>query len=298
MNARVPFAKMNGIGNEIIVADMRGRADHVSAAAAIALASDTATQFDQIMAIHDPRRPGTDAFIEILNSDGSFAQACGNGTRCVVQALAAETGRSAFTFETVAGILPATEHEDGMISVALGRPRFGWQDIPLSEEFQDTRMIELQIGPIDAPVLHSPSVMSMGNPHAVFWVDNDVWSYDLERFGPLLENHPIFPERANTTIAQVNARDAITVRTWERGAGLTKACGSAACAAAVCAARTRRTDRSVTITAPGGQLKITWRDDDHVVMTGPAEGEFSGRFDPATGVWQREAETGAREGAA
>ena len=193
------------------------------------------------MAIHDPRTPGTANYIEIINSDGSMAQACGNGMRCVVQALAAETGQKLFTFETVAGILNAEEHADGTISVDMGVPRFGWQDIPLAEEFRDTRMIELQIGPIDAPVLHSPSVVSMGNPHAIFWVDDDVWSYELDRFGPLLENHPIFPERANITIANVTSPEALTIRTWERGAGLTRACGSAACAAAVSAARTRRT---------------------------------------------------------
>ena len=285
---RAPFAKMNGLGNEIIVADMRGRADRVAPAAAIALNADPATRFDQIMAIHDPRTPGTVNYIEILNSDGSRAQACGNGMRCVVQALAAETGQKLFTFETVAGILNAEEHEDGTISVDMGVPRFGWQDIPLAEEFRDTRAIELQIGPIDDPVLHSPSVVSMGNPHAIFWVDRDVWSYELDRFGPLLENHPIFPERANISIAQVTAPDAMTIRTWERGAGLTRACGSAACAAAVSAARTGRTGREVTVTVPGGPLHIAWRADDHVVMTGPAEWEFSGSFDPASGASQRD----------
>ncbi|THF57140.1 diaminopimelate epimerase [Ollibium composti] len=293
MAATAPFAKMNGAGNEIIVADMRGRADRVTAAAAIALNADQATRFDQIMAIHDARTPGTGWFIDILNSDGSGAQACGNGTRCVVQALGAETGLKTFTLETVAGILNAVEHDDGLISVDMGRPRFGWQDIPLAEEFRDTRMIELQIGPIDAPVLHSPSVVSMGNPHAIFWVDGDVWSYDLDRFGPLLENHPIFPERANITIAEVTSRDSMVIRTWERGAGLTKACGSAACAAAVAAARTGRTDRRVALTVPGGQLQVEWRADDHVVLTGPAEWEFSGRFDPASGAWQRDAESAA-----
>lgn len=288
---KVKFAKMNGLGNAIVVADMRGRGDRVSSAAALALNGDPATRFDQIMAIHDARLDGTQNFVEILNSDGSRAQACGNGMRCVVQALAAETGRKLFTFETAAGIINAEEHDDGMISVDMGKPRFGWRDIPLSEEFRDTRMIELQIGPIDAPVLHSPSVVSMGNPHAVFWVDDDVWAYDLDRFGPVLENHPIFPERANISIANVTARDAVTIRTWERGAGLTKACGSAACAAAVCAARTGRTERSITVTVPGGPLAIEWRNDDHVVMTGPAEWEFSGTLDPATGAWQREEES-------
>jgi diaminopimelate epimerase len=279
---------MNGLGNEIIVADMRGRADHVTPAAAIAINADAATKFDQIMAIHDPRTPGTANYIAIVNSDGSMAQACGNGMRCVVQALAAETGQKLFTFETVAGILNAEEHADGTISVDMGVPRFGWQDIPLAEEFRDTRTIELQIGPIDAPVLHSPSVVSMGNPHAVFWVDGDVWSYELDRFGPLLENHPIFPERANITIANVTSPDAITIRTWERGAGLTRACGSAACATVVSAARTKRTGRTVAVTVPGGDLSIEWRHDDHVIMTGPAEWEFSGSFDPATGSWARE----------
>ncbi len=290
MAREAPFARMNGLGNEILVVDMRGRADRVAPSAAIALAADPATRFDQIMAIHDARTPGTGWFGDILNSDGSGAQACGNGMRCVVQALAAETGRDAFTFETVAGIVNARQHEDGLISVDLGRPRFGWQEIPLAEEFRDTRAIELQIGPIDAPVLHSPSVVSMGNPHAIFWVDGDVWGYALDRFGPLLENHPVFPERANITIAQVAGPDELTIRTWERGAGLTRACGSAACASAVAAARTGRTGRTVSVNAPGGRLSVEWRDDDHVVLTGPAEWEFAGHLDPATGAWRRDAE--------
>ncbi len=283
----VPFAKMNGLGNDIIVADMRGRADRVAPAAAIALTADPMIKFDQIVAIHDPRMPGTANYIEIINSNGTRAQTCGNGMRCVVQALAAETGQQVFIFETVTCIINAKEHKDGSISVDMGIPRFGWQDIPLAEEFRDTRAIELQIGgAIDAPMLHSPSVASMGNPHAIFWVDNDVWSYDLDRFGSLLENHPLFPERANISLAQVTSRGTLNLRTWERGAGLTLACGSATCAAAVSAARTGRTGRNVIVTVPsGGTLKIDWRDDDHVVMTGPAEWEFSGNFNPTTGVW-------------
>lgn len=283
------FAKMNGLGNKIIVADMRGRADLITPGAARALAGDSATSFDQIMAIHDPKTAGTDYYIRIINCDGSEAQACGNGTRCVVQALAAETGKSRFTFETLAGLLLAEEKPDGLICVDMGLPRFDWQQIPLAEEFRDTRMIELQIGPIDAPVLHSPSVASMGNPHAIFWVDKDVWSYELDRFGPLLENHPMFPEKANISIAQVTGKDELTIRTWERGVGLTLACGSAACAAAVSAVRTRRTGRNVTVIVPGGPLQIEWRDDDHVLMTGPAEWEFSGQFDPLSGSWSRDA---------
>jgi diaminopimelate epimerase len=295
MNTTVEFARMNGLGNKILVVDMRGRKDKVTPDAAIALNAHPETRFDQIMAIHDPKAEGTDAFIDILNSDGSKAQACGNGTRCVVQALAAETGKKAFTFQTVAGILNAQEHADGTISVDMGTPVFAWDKIPLSEEFYDTSRIELQIGPIDDPVLHSPSVMSMGNPHAIFWVDRDVMSFDLERFGPLLENHPMFPERANITLAQVTSPSSLTTRTWERGAGLTLACGSAACSAAVSAARTGRTGRNVAIkvasATPPGILTIEWRErDDHVVMTGPAEWEWSGTFDPATGLWSREDE--------
>jgi len=289
MTVNAPFAKMNGLGNKILVADMRGRSDKVTPEAAIALAGNPETAFDQIMAVYDPKAEGTDAWIDILNADGSFAQACGNGTRCVVQALAAETDRKAFTFQTIAGILNAEEHEDGLISVDMGRPEFAWNKIPLSEEFHDTRRIELQIGPIDNPVLHSPSAGSMGNPHAVFWVDKDVWDYDLGRFGPLLENHPMFPERANISIARVRSRDEIDLRTWERGAGLTLACGSASCIAGVSAARTGRTGRDVRITTPsGGVVRILWRDDDHVIMTGPAEWEWSGMLDPATGGYIRD----------
>ena len=175
-----------------------------------------------------------------------------------------------------------------MITVDMGKPRFGWDEIPLAEEFYDTTGIELQIGPIDAPVLHTPSAVSMGNPHATFWVEDDVWNYALDRFGPLLENHPIFPERANISLAQVLKPDHIILRTWERGAGLTKACGTAACAALVNGARTHRTGRKATVTLPGGDLVIEWRADDHVLLTGPAEFEFAGSFEPSSGNWSRD----------
>jgi diaminopimelate epimerase len=281
------FAKMNGIGNEIVVVDLRdsvaqGRAQ-VSAAEARAVASPAGgVPYDQLMVLQPPRLDGTEAFISIYNNDGSEAGACGNGMRCVVRRIFEKTGQTSATFQTRAGLLncwqgPAPD----LYTVDMGAPKFGWQDIPLAEEFRDTRYIELQVGPIDNPVLHSPSVVSMGNPHAIFWVD-DVNAYDLERFGPLLENHPIFPERANITLARIVDRDHITIRTWERGAGLTKACGSAACAAAVAAARKRLTGRKVTVTLPGGDLGIEWRErDDHVLMTGPVAYEFEGNFDPA-----------------
>ncbi len=283
-----PFLKMNGLGNEIIVADMRGRKDRVTPAAAVAINADPATRFDQIMAIHDARTPGTANYIEILNSDGTLAEACGNGMRCVVQALSAQSGQKSFVFETLAGILTGEEHADGSITVDMGKPRMKWDEIPLAEEFYDTTGIELQIGPIDAPVLHTPSTVSMGNPHVTFWVTDDVWNYALDRFGPLLENHPIFPERANISIAQVVAPDHIILRTWERGAGLTRACGTAACAALVNAVRTERTGRKAVVTVPGGDLIVEWRADEHVMLTGPAEFEFSGEVDPATGSWARD----------
>jgi diaminopimelate epimerase len=234
------------------------------------------------MILHKPRSNGTSAYIRIFNNDGSEAAACGNGMRCVARQLFAETGKDALTFETRAGALNCWQGPSpDLYTVDMGKPRFDWKDIPLAEEFRDTRSIELQIGPIDAPVLHTPSVISMGNPHAIFWVE-DANAYDLARFGPLLENHPIFPERANITLAHIVDRDHITMRTWERGAGLTKACGSAACATAVAAARLKRANRIVNMTLPGGKLVIEWREsDDHVLMTGPATFEFEGRFDPS-----------------
>ncbi|MGJ4892487.1 diaminopimelate epimerase [Bradyrhizobium sp. HKCCYLRH3099] len=274
------FVKMNGIGNEIVVLDLRDVKHVVTPDEARAVASRV--PYDQLMVLQRPRFDGTEAFIRIYNNDGSESGACGNGMRCVVSQVFGKTGQTSATFETRAGLLncwqgPSPE----LYTVDMGAPKFGWQEIPLAEEFRDTRYIELQIGPIDAPILHSPSVVSMGNPHAVFWVDNDVNSYDLERFGPLLENHPIFPERANITLAQIVDRDHITMRTWERGAGLTRACGSAACATAVAAARLKRANRLVHMTLPGGELTIEWRErDDHVLMTGTATFEFEGRFEP------------------
>ena len=246
------------------------------------MASPAGVPFDQLMVLQPPRLSGTEAFIRIYNSDGSEAGACGNGMRCVVRRLFEKTGQTQVTFETRAGLLNCWRGpSDDLYTVDMGPPKFGWQDIPLAEEFRDTRSIELQIGPIDAPVLHTPSAVSMGNPHAIFWVD-DVNAYDLARFGPLLENHPIFPERANITLAHIVDRDRITIRTWERGAGLTQACGSAACATAVAAARLRRANRTVLITLPGGELGIEWRErDDHVLMTGTATFEYEGQFDPA-----------------
>jgi diaminopimelate epimerase len=276
------FAKMNGIGNEIVVVDLRDSKAAVTPDEARAVAGPGGVPYDQLMVLQKPRLAGTDAFVSIYNNDGSESGACGNGMRCVARQTFADGGKTALTFETRAGLIncwqgPSPE----LYTVDMGTPKFGWKDIPLAEEFRDTRGIELQVGPIDAPILHTPSVVSMGNPHAIFWVD-DIAAYDLEKFGPLLENHPIFPDRANITLAHIVDRDHIVMRTWERGAGLTKACGSAACATAVAAARLKRTNRIVHMTLPGGELTIEWRErDDHVLMTGPATFEYAGRFDPA-----------------
>jgi diaminopimelate epimerase len=273
------FVKMNGLGNEIVVVDLR--------TAPMAISPETARMahrvvpYDQLMVLYPPRVTGTDAFVRIFNNDGSEVGACGNGMRCVAEFEFGQSRKASLTFETAAGLLHCRRGATGLWTVDMGPPRFQWNEIPLAEEFYDTRAIELQIGPIDRPILHSPAVVSMGNPHAVFWVD-DIDAYDLGKIGPLLENHPIFPERANISLAHPVSFSRMKVRTWERGAGLTQACGSAACAAAVCAARTGRTARDVMVRLPGGDLVIEWRgSDDHVLMTGPATYEFAGRFDAA-----------------
>jgi diaminopimelate epimerase len=280
--ANHPFVKMNGLGNEIVVLDLRADPVPVKPAEARALAQPAAVPFDQLMVLYPAKDTGTEAFVRIYNSDGSETGACGNGMRCIAALVARASGKSALTFETTSGLISCIiEPKPDTVTVDMGAPRFRWNEIPLAEEFRDTRAIELQIGPIDKPVLHSPSAVSMGNPHAIFWVD-DIEAYDLARFGPLLENHPIFPERANITLAKVAAPDHLVIKTWERGAGLTRACGSAACAVAVSAARTKRTSRKVRVTLPGGDLQIEWREsDDHVLMTGPVETEFEGRLEPA-----------------
>jgi diaminopimelate epimerase len=273
-----PFLKMNGLGNEIVVLDLRGTQLAVRPEEARAIGAGEGLKFDQLMVIHDPRSAGTEAFVRILNIDGSEAGACGNGTRCVAWAMMRGTDAAKLRIETVRGPLNCARLGEWRFSVEMGAPRLKWDEIPLRDPFHDTRGIELQIGPIDAPVLHTPAVVNMGNPHAIFFVE-DAAAHDLGRFGPLLENHPIFPDRANISLAQVVARDHMLLRVWERGVGLTRACGSAACAAVVAAVRKKLTDRRVRVTLPGGDLMIEWRmSDDQVLMTGPVELEFEGRF--------------------
>lgn len=272
----VHFRKMNGLGNDFVVLDARACALTLTESSARAIADrKSGIGCDQIITIETPRAGG-DAFMGIRNSDGSLVEACGNAARCVGQLLLDETGKDSVIIETLGGDTVATRAANGDITVDMGEPRLQWNQIPLSEEFRDTRSIELEIGPLGSPIMHSPGVVNVGNPHAVFFV-KDVEAIDLARSGPMLEHHPLFPERANISVAQVIDPAHIRLRTWERGAGLTLACGTAACATAVASARRRLTGRHVTITLPGGDLQIEWREsDNHIYMTGPATFEFEG----------------------
>jgi diaminopimelate epimerase len=279
MATRVPYLKMNGLGNDFVVLDARARALELTPEIVAAISSrESGIGCDQFIVI-EPARDGGDAFMDIWNNDGERVEACGNATRCIGDLLMQESGKEEVAVETVAGTLRAMPGKDGLITVDMGEPRLEWHQIPLSEEIRDTRGIELQIGPIDAPILHTPAAVNMGNPHAIFFVQ-DVNAYNLAQIGPMLEHHPIFPERANISLAQVDSRTHITLRVWERGAGLTRACGTAACAAGVAAIRKRLTERIVQVALPGGELTIEWREaDNHVYMTGPAELDYKGELD-------------------
>jgi len=268
-----PILRMNGAGNEILVLDLRGF-DHVLAPQeARAIAAAPGLRFDQLMALHDPRAKGDDAFMRIYNADGSLSGACGNGTRCVAYALARD-GKERLLLETDAGRIETRREAETLFTVDMGQPRLDWIEIPLSHE-ADTRSVALEPSVAGAPAQFS--AVSMGNPHAVFFVP-DAAAISLETLGPKLEHHPLFPRRANISFAQIVSRDDVLMRVWERGTGATKACGSAACATLVAAARAGSTDRLARVRLPGGDLHIEWRDDDHVLMTGPVEFEFETRL--------------------
>jgi len=270
------FNKMNGLGNDFVVLDHRASGFDITGDVVRAIANrDSGIGCDQLIVMS--RSKIADVRMRIWNSSGGEVESCGNATRCISDILFRETGKDTILVDTDGGLLIATQAENDLISVDMGAPKFDWQDIPLAEEFFDTTGIELQIGPIDDPILHTPSVVNVGNPHAIFWVE-DVESCDLARTGPMLEMHPVFPQGANISLAKVDG-DHITLKVWERGAGLTKACGTGACAAAVCAARKKLTGRKVTVTLPGGDLEIEWRtSDNHMIMTGPVEYEFEGEL--------------------
>jgi len=279
------FLQMNGLGNEITVLDLRGSPPIVSPAEARAIAADPGSHFDQLMVLHDPVSSGTDAYLRIYNTDGSESGACGNGTRCVAWAMLSDPvmSRPAFeglVLETKAGLLPVTRVSDTVFTVDMGPPRLGWREIPLRDPYPDTRAIAVDTRIPEHPELRNPSAVSMGNPHAVFWVE-DAGVYDLAAIGPKFEHDPVFPEWANISFAQVVSPDHVVLRVWERGAGATRACGSAACAVLVAAARKGLTGRKARISLPGGNLVIEWREsDDHVLMTGETQLEHEGVLVP------------------
>lgn len=275
------FRKMNGLGNDFVVLDLRREPLALTDALARAIASrETGIGCDQLITIEEPRHGG-DAFMGIRNNDGGVVEACGNAARCIGRLILEETGKDRVVIETPAGDTIATRAEGEDITVDMGEPRLLWNEIPLSEEFRDTRAIELEVGPLGNPIMHSPGVVNVGNPHAIFFVE-DVDAIDLARIGPMLEHHPLFPERANISVAQILSPTHIKLRTWERGAGLTRACGTAACAATVAAVRRRKTERNITVSLPGGDLSLEWREaDNHIYMTGAAALDFEGTLDPA-----------------
>ncbi|HEY0419181.1 MAG TPA: diaminopimelate epimerase [Acetobacteraceae bacterium] len=267
-----PFIKMHGCGNDFVVFDERAASLGLTPARAAAIADRrVGVGCDQFIAI-EPPPPGADAFMRIRNPDGGEAGACGNATRCIASLLAAESGRSELVIQTVAGPLPATVLPDGRVTVDMGPARLDWREIPLAAP-ADTLHLPLSEGPVS-----DPAAVSMGNPHATFFVE-DMDALDVESIGPRLEHAPIFPERANIGFVQVLAPDRFRLRVWERSAGLTLACGSGACAAMVNAARRGLTGRRANVIVDGGTLEMEWRADGHVLMTGPVATAFRGRID-------------------
>lgn len=269
------FRKMNGLGNDFVVLDSRARVLALAPEIVRVIADrKEGIGCDQLIALEPSDK--ADVFMRIWNADGGEVEACGNAARCVAVVIATEQGRSQVSIETEDQVLGAAVGGDGNVTIDMGVPRLAWDEIPLAEPFHDTSRIELQAGPIDAPVLHSPGAVNVGNPHALFFVE-DTEAIDLAGIGPMLECHPLFPERANISLVQVMSPDHLKVRTWERGAGLTRACGTAACASAVAAVRRDLAGRKVTVSLPGGDLVIEWREaDGHVLMTGPYELDFEG----------------------
>jgi len=265
----VPFRKMHGLGNDFVVLDARQDRLPVTPARAAAIADRRrGIGCDQFI-VMEPGGEGADLFMRILNPDGSEAGACGNATRCVAELAMTEAGADALTIRTVSGLLPARRLADGTIEVDMGPARTGWAEVPLAREADTLHL------PLAAEGVSDPAALSMGNPHATFFVP-DLDALDVARIGPALENDPIFPQRANIGFVQVLAPDHLRLVVWERGAGLTLACGSGACAALVNAARRGLSARAATVSLPGGDLRIAWREDGHVLMSGATATAFTG----------------------
>lgn len=266
------FLKMHGLGNDFVVFDARRDRLGLDPARARALADrHRGIGCDQVVVIEPPSSPGSDARMRIWNADGGEVEACGNAARCVASLIMGETQSDRAAIDTAAGPISASR-AGSLVAIDMGVPRFDWRDIPLAEP-SDTLALPIAEGPLAQPV-----AVSMGNPHAVFFV-KDVAAIDLARLGPRLEHHALFPNRTNVEIVEVRAPDRLRVRVWERGAGITLACGTGACAALVAAVRRSLAGRSATIELDGGPLAITWRDDGHVIMTGPVATSYSGDVD-------------------
>ena len=266
----LPFLKMHGLGNDFVVLDARIRPLALSEGTIRAIGDrHLGVGFDQLAVIEPPRRADADCFLALYNADGSATGACGNATRCVASLLLRETGKTLVGIETPAGLLTAWDAGNGLYGVNMGPARLDWRDIPLARSADTLALPVADIG-LDAPV-----GVSMGNPHAVFFVP-EVEALDIERLGRVIEHDPLFPERTNVEFAQVTGPDRIRMRVWERGTGITMACGSGACATLVAAARRGLTGRSADILLDGGVLSIAWRDDGHVLMTGPVTLSFTG----------------------
>jgi diaminopimelate epimerase len=269
------FVKMHGAGNDFVVLDLRRGGAPPSAAEAAAIADRRrGVGCDQLILIGRAPTGVADIGLTFLNADGSESGACGNGTRCAADLVMRETGADHLAVETRHGILDCARGRDGRVTVDMGPARLGWRDIPLAEE-RDTLHLGIAEGPVADPV-----GVSMGNPHAVFFVP-DVSAVPVERIGPKLERHRLFPERANIGFAEMRDRRTIRLRVWERGAGLTLACGSGACAALVAAVRRGLADRRGHLVLDGGELDIEWLDNGRVLMTGPTALSFAGRLDAA-----------------
>jgi diaminopimelate epimerase len=269
------FVKMHGLGNDFVVIDARREAFPLDRARAHAIADrKTGIGCDQLILIEKPQRSDADVFMRIHNADGGEVEACGNATRCIATLIMAETGSDRVVVETNAGLLEARPAAGGRVSVDMGKARLDWREIPLASA-QDTLHVDLALGKLADPVC-----TNMGNPHATFFVA-DAMSVDLASLGPRLEHHALFPERANIGIAQVLSPERLRLRVWERGVGITRACGTGACAALVAASRRGLVGRQAEVILDGGALAIEWREDGHVVMTGPVATSFNGSFDLA-----------------
>jgi len=269
------FIKMHGLGNDFVIFDARETPLALDAAEARALADRReGVGCDQVVILEPARRDDAAVYLRFLNADGGEVGACGNGTRCAASLLLTAAAAEEIALETRAGLLRARMAANHLVSVDMGAARFGWRDIPLAREM-DTLHLELSRDGLADPV-----ATSMGNPHATFFVP-DIAGVPLSTLGPQLEHDPLFPERANIGVAQVTGPDTLRLRVWERGAGLTRACGSGACAAAVAAARRGLTGRRVRVEVDGGPLDIEWREDGHVLMAGPVAIAFVGEVDPA-----------------